>query len=154
MNKSDMLRMLHNEEKVFLVEINNLYTMLDVKLGLHGADVPITFNYDERALGAYIPPSYNDEEHFEFSLLFIGFCLNKQISAEDRINLYKHEYAHYMTRLIPIPDKYKWQPGIHGSAWKYCCSLIGAVPAEYYAEDQKLKVIDYDAELTPKKVDH
>ena len=42
------------------------------------------------------------------------------------MDLYKHEYAYYMRYNMPIPKQYQWQPGIHGSAWKYCCSLIGA----------------------------
>ena len=39
----------------------------------------------------------------------------------------RHEYAHYMEHHITIPREYQWQPGLHGSAWKYCCSLVGAV---------------------------
>ncbi|MCR5580602.1 MAG: hypothetical protein K6F66_03345 [Pseudobutyrivibrio sp.] len=149
-----MLQMLHNEEPVLHAEITALYSVLDHKLGLHGAELPINFGMDEKALGAYIPASYDDEEHFEFSLFFIGFCLNEQLSKADRINLYKHEYAHYMARHIPIPSEYTWQPGIHGSAWKYCCSLIGAIPSDYYVEGQSLKKVDYDSVLKRPSVDH
>ena len=80
--------------------------------------------------------------------------MNGQISKNDRINLYKHEYAHYMTRHINIPDRYNWQPGVHGSAWKYCCSLIGAIPADYYIEESSIKKIDYESVLERPSVDH
>ncbi|WP_406543747.1 hypothetical protein [Pseudobutyrivibrio sp.] len=154
MTKKDMLKMLHDEEPVLRAEITALYSVLDHKLGLRGAEVPITFGMDEKVLGSYLPPSYDDEEQFQFSLFFIGFCMNGQISKNDRINLYKHEYAHYMTRHINIPDRYNWQPGVHGSAWKYCCSLIGAIPADYYIEESSIKKIDYKSVLERPSVDH
>ena len=154
MTKKDMLKLLHNEEPVLRAEITALYSVLDHKLGLHGADVPITFGMDEKVLGSYLPPSYDNEEQFQFSLFFIGFCMNDQLTKADRVNLYKHEYAHYMTRHIDIPEKYNWQPGVHGSAWKYCCSLIGAVPSDYYIEDASIKKIDYESVLTRPTVDH
>lgn len=154
MTKKDMLKMLHDEEPVLRAEITALYSVLDHKLGLRGAEVPITFGMDEKVLGSYLPPSYDDEEQFQFSLFFIGFCMNEQISKNDRINLYKHEYAHYMTRHINIPDRYNWQPGVHGSAWKYCCSLIGAIPADYYIEESSIKKIDYESVLERPSVDH
>ena len=154
MTKKDMLKMLHDEEPVLRAEITALYSVLDHKLGLRGAEVPITFGMDEKVLGSYLPPSYDDEEQFQFSLFFIGFCMNGQISKNDRINLYKHEYAHYMTRHINIPDRYNWQPGVHGSAWKYCCSLIGAIPADYYIEESSIKKIDYESVLERPSVDH
>lgn len=154
MTKKDMLKMLHDEEPVLRAEITALYSVLDHKLDLHGAEVPITFGMDEKVLGSYMPPSYDEEEHFQFSLFFIGFCMNGQISKQDRINLYKHEYAHYMNRHISIPDKYNWQPGVHGSAWKYCCSLIGAIPADYYIEDSSIKKIDYESVLERPSIDH
>ena len=154
MTKKDMLKMLHDEEPVLRAEITALYSVLDHKLGLRGAEVPITFGMDEKVLGSYLRPSYDDEEQFQFSLFFIGFCMNGQISKNDRINLYKHEYAHYMTRHINIPDRYNWQPGVHGSAWKYCCSLIGAIPADYYIEESSIKKIDYESVLERPSVDH
>ena len=139
MTKKDMLKMLHDEEPVLRAEITALYSVLDHKLDLHGAEVPITFGMDEKVLGSYMPPSYDEEEHFQFSLFFIGFCMNGQISKQDRINLYKHEYAHYMNRHISIPDKYNWQPGVHGSAWKYCCSL-----SNYLLATQLLMFITFE----------
>lgn len=46
-----------------------------------------------------------------------------------------------------IPEKYKWQAGTHGSAWKYCCSLIGAAPTPYYKAGEALMNHDYDKVL-------
>lgn len=30
------------------------------------------------------------------------------------MDLYKHEYAHYMQAHMKIPEKYQWQTGKHG----------------------------------------
>ena len=43
-----------------------------------------------------------------------------------------------------IPEKYKWQAGTHGSAWKYCCSLIGAAPTPYFKAGEALMDHNYD----------
>ena len=127
MNIDNNLRhLLENETKIHLAEIRFLYQKLDRQLGLNGARVPITFGFDTDRLGAYSPKAAPEGEGFHFSLLFIGYCVAKPLSKDDRMDLYKHEYAHYMQYNMDIPDKYNWQPGIHGSAWKYCCSLIGA----------------------------
>lgn len=76
--------------------------------------------------------------------------MTKPLSKDDRMDLYKHEYAHYMQYNMDIPDKYNWQPGIHGSAWKYCCSLIGAAPTPYYKAGEGLIKHDYDKVLKRK----
>lgn len=76
--------------------------------------------------------------------------MTKPLSKDDRMDLYKHEYAHYMQYNMDIPDKYNWQPGIHGSAWKYCCSLIGAAPTPYYKAGEGLIKHDYDKVLKKK----
>ena len=34
----------------------------------------------------------------------------KPLSKDDRMDLYKHEYAHYMQYNMDIPGKYNWQP--------------------------------------------
>ncbi len=145
---------LRREEPVLRAEIQTLYSSLDKRFNLHGSDLPIVFSHDEKTLGAYVPMDYDNDEHFEFSFAFIGFCMKEQISSADRENLYKHEYAHYMAHHLSIPREYTWQPGVHGSAWRYCCSLIGAVPSALFIEGQSLKKIDYDARLTQPKVDH
>ena len=56
----------------------------------------------------------------------------------------KHEYAHYMRYNMPVPKQYQWQPGIHGSAWKYCCSLVGAAPTPYYKAGEALMNHNYE----------
>ena len=148
MNINNNLRhLLENETKIHLAEIRFLYQKLDRQLGLNGAKVPITFGFDTDRLGAYTPGFGQDEEEFHFSLLFIGYCVAKPLSKDDRMDLYKHEYAHYMQYNMDIPDKYNWQPGIHGSAWKYCCSLIGAAPTPYYKAGEALMNHDYDKVL-------
>ena len=148
MNIDNNLRqLLENETKIHLAEIRFLYQKLDRQLGLNGARVPITFGFDTDRLGAYTPGFEQDEEEFLFSLLFIGYCVAKPLSKDDRMDLYKHEYAHYMQYNMDIPDKYNWQPGIHGSAWKYCCSLIGAAPTPYYKAGEALMNHDYDKVL-------
>lgn len=154
MNIDNNLRqLLENETKIHLAEIRFLYQKLDIQLGLNGARVPITFGFDTDRLGAYTPGFGQDEEEFHFSLLFIGYCVTKPLSKDDRMDLYKHEYAHYMQYNMDIPDKYNWQPGIHGSAWKYCCSLIGAAPTPYYKAGEGLIKHDYDKVLKKKITD-
>lgn len=112
-----------------------------------GASVPIRFGYDEAVLGSYTPASSHEKEGFYFSLLFIGYAVKKPLSKEDRLDLYKHEYAHYMQYNMKIPAQYNWQAGKHGSAWKYCCSLVGAAPTPYYRIGESLLKHDYDKAL-------
>ena len=81
-----------------------------------------------------------------FFSAFYWICCEESSSA-DRIDLYKHEYAHYMQYHMEIPAKYHWQPGIHGSAWKYCCSLVGAAPTPYYKVGEGLMKHDYQKAL-------
>lgn len=109
---NNLQQLLENETKIHLAEIRFLYQKLDRQLGLNGARVPITFGFDTDKLGAYTPGFGQDEEEFHFSLLFIGYCVAKPLSKDDRMDLYKHEYAHYMQYNMDIPDKYNWQPGI------------------------------------------
>ena len=48
---------------------------------------------------------------------------------------------------MKIPAQYNWQAGKHGSAWKYCCSLVGAAPTPYYKIGESLLKHDYDKVL-------
>lgn len=101
MNIDNNLRhLLENETKIHLAQIRFLYQKLDRQLGLNGAKVPITFGFDTDRLGAYTPGFGQDEEEFHFSLLFIGYCVAKPLSKDDRMDLYKHEYAHYICSTI------------------------------------------------------
>lgn len=106
---SNIRKLLENETKIHTAEIRFLYQKLDRQFGLNAAKVPINFGFDEDRLGAYTPGLGNDEEEFYFSLLFIGYSLAKPLSKADRMDLYKHEYAHYMQYNMDIPDKYNWQ---------------------------------------------
>ena len=144
---------LQKEIPILRALIQNLYEELDRKLHLNGAKVPITFGYDTDTLGSYTRRSAHEKEHFHFSLLFIAYGVKNPLSKEDRIDLFKHEYAHYMQYNMQIPEKYKWQAGTHGSAWKYCCSLIGAAPTAYYKAGEGLIKHDYDKALTKKFTD-
>lgn len=138
---------LQAEIPVFRREIQTLYRRLDKEYGLHGADVPMTFSFDESVLGSYTPKTPAEREHFHFSLYFIGYCNKDSMHASDKLDLYKHEYAHYMAEHMRIPKEHCWQTGKHGSAWKYCCSLIGAVPTPYYKIGESLQKQDYEKAL-------
>ena len=144
---------LQKEIPILRALIQNLYEEMDRKLHLNGAKVPITFGYDTDTLGSYTRRSAHEKEHFHFSLLFIAYGVKNPLSKEDRIDLFKHEYAHYMQYNMQIPEKYKWQAGTHGSAWKYCCSLIGAAPTPYYKAGEGLIKHDYDKVLKKKITD-
>ncbi len=128
-------------------EIRSLYQRLDRQLGLNGAKVPVSFGFETDVLGSYTPGEEGKKEHFHYSLLFIGYLDSRQIPKHDKIDLYKHEYAHYMVSHLEIPKEHQWQPGKHGSAWKYCCSLIGANPTAYFEKGKGLVRSDYGKAL-------
>ena len=138
---------LQKDIPILTAQIKALYTELDQRFHLNGARLPITFGFDTDLLGSYTQAGLDTKEHFHFSLLFAGYGVEKPLSKEDRIDLYKHEYAHYMRANMRIPKEYEWQPGIHGSAWKYCCSLIGAVPTPYYKAGEALMPRNYEKVL-------
>ena len=135
------------ESNTLLREIHALYSGFDRRFHLRGAEVPVTFGFDTDQLGSYTQGKDYSEEEFHFSLLFIGRSLPHPLSKEDRIDLYKHEYAHYMQYNMPIEQKYQWQYGTHGSAWKYCCSLIGAAPTPLYRAGEGSMEHDYEKAL-------
>ena len=137
---------LNREIPLLTAQIRALYSELDRKFGLQAARVPITFGYEEDILGSYTQKDSGDE-HFHFSLLFAGYSLPQPLKPEDRKDLYLHEYAHYMQFNMEIPKEYTFAPGIHGSAWKYCCSLIGAAPSPYYKVGEGLQKHDYEKVL-------
>ena len=147
MENKQLIRMLEKETPILTAQIRVLYRELDKKFHLRGAAVPITFGTERDLLGAYRRSQHGEQEHFHFSLLFIGYAVEHPLSKEDRMDLYKHEYAHYMQYNMPIPKEYTWQAGTHGSAWKYCCSLIGAAPTPYYRAGEALLKHDYKKAL-------
>lgn len=135
---------LQKEIPILTALIQNLYKELDRKFHLNGAKVPVTFGFETDSLGFYTRRGSHEDEHFHFSLFFVAYGVKNPLSKEDRIDLFKHEYAHYMQYNMQIPEKYKWQAGTHGSAWKYCCSLIGAAPTPYYKAGEALMDYNYD----------
>ncbi len=144
---SERMRLLQNEIPVLTAQIRKLYAEFDKKFHLHGADVPISFSCDKEVLGSYTRAGIGEREHFHFSLLFVGYAVDHPLSKEERLDIYKHEYAHYMQYNMDIPKAYEWQPGTHGSAWKYCCSLVGAAPTPYYKAGEALMKHDYEKVL-------
>lgn len=147
-NEIEKLRpLLEKDVSVILADIRALYQKLDQRFHLHGADIPITFGYEEDVLGSYTPKNGSSMECFHFSLLFVGYSVAHPLKRSDRVDLYLHEYAHYMQYNMEIPKEYTFKPGIHGSAWTYCCSLVGAVPSPYYKVGESLKKQDYEKKL-------
>lgn len=142
---NEMKQLMNREVPVLTAEIKKLYQDLDQRFGLNAAKLEICFGFNEDSLGAYT--RNEDEEYFSFSLLFVARCIEHPLSKSDREDLYKHEYAHYMQYHMVIPKEYEWQPGIHGSAWKYCCSLIDAAPTPYYKVGESLLEHDYEAAI-------
>lgn len=140
-------KQLMDEIPVLRTEIKALYRKFDRRFGLQGAEVPVEFGFDEERLGAYTPAVHGQKEKFYFSLLFIGYIHANALSKEDKLDLYKHEYAHYMQYHMHIPKEYQFKGGIHGSAWMYCCSLIGAAPSPYYRFGAGLEDHDYQSRL-------
>lgn len=140
-------RELEKEIPILRAQVLALYKELDKKTGLKAARVPIEFGFDQEILGSYTKAEDREKEHFCFSLLFIGYAMEKPLCKEDRMDLFKHEYAHYMVQYMQIPEKYRWQPGTHGSAWKYCCSIVGAVPTPYYKAGEALMKPNYEKVL-------
>ncbi len=147
LDEQELIRLLQKDIPVLTAQIRNLYAELDRKFHLNAAKIPITFGLDKDVLGSYTRAGDGEEEHFHFSLLFVGYAVANPLSKEDRMDLYKHEYAHYMQQNMDIPKQYQWQPGLHGSAWKYCCSLVGAAPTPYYRAGEALLQHDYDKAL-------
>ena len=143
----DLIRALQNEIPILTAQIRALYAELDKKYHLRGAEVPISFGFEKDLLGSYTQAGMNEEEHFHFSLFFVGYAVKNPLGKEERMDLYKHEYAHYMQYNMSIPKEYTWQAGIHGSAWKYCCSLIGAAPTPFYKAGEALMKHDYEKAL-------
>lgn len=144
---TELMKLLQKEIPVLTAHIRAVYEELDKKFHLSGAKIPITFGFEKDVLGSYTKAGADEEEHFHFSLLFVGYAVKHPLSKEDRLDLYKHEYAHYMHQNMAIPKEYLWQPGLHGSAWKYCCSLVGAAPTPYYKAGEALLKQDYDKVL-------
>lgn len=139
--------LLEKDEPVILADIRATYRKLDERFHLHAAEVPITFGFEEDVLGSYTPKNGSSMECFHFSLLFVGYSVAHPLKRSDRLDLYLHEYAHYMQYNMEIPKEYCFKPGIHGSAWIWCCSLVGAAPTPYYKVGESLMKKNYEKKL-------
>ncbi len=143
----EMRSQLRREIPSLTAEIRTLYKKLDRQFHLHGAEEQLVLDYNTEVLGSYTPGTERKPGTFRFSLIFIGYLHEHHLHQWDKMDLYKHEYAHYMQYHYEIPEEHLWSPGKHGSAWKYCCSLIGAAPTEYYSFGEGLLQHDYDKAL-------
>ena len=144
----ELYKRLEKQIPALRLQIQQMYVSYDRKYHLHGASVPVVFGMDQDVLGSYTPSGDTDEgEHFYFSLRYVASYEERPITNEDRLDIFRHEYAHYMQYNMQIPKEYTWKSGKHGSAWKYCCSLTGAVPTEFYRAGETLKKHDYDSAL-------
>ena len=138
---------LYKSVPILKAEISALYQEFDQRFHLKGSKVPIEFGTDEEVLGSYKRATEHEGDSFYFNLSFIAYQSPVQLSKADREDLYRHEYAHYMQYHMAIPREYQFQPGIHGSAWKYCCSLTGAAPTPYYKVGESLQKHNYTKAL-------
>ena len=84
---------LQKEIPILTALIQNLYQELDRKFHLNGAKIPVTFGFETDSLGSYTRQSAHEKEHFHFSLLFVAYGVNNPLSKEDRIDLFKQQYA-------------------------------------------------------------
>lgn len=94
---------------------------LDVKTGLKGARLPISFMNSKRTLGQYLN---SDKGAFRFSNHYFK---DPDWPAEAALDVIRHEYAHYMNHMF-------YGKSGHGSSWKRCCMETGALPFRYYDE--------------------
>ena len=90
---TELYASLQKETTILTAQIRALYRELDKKYHLRGAQIPITFGFETDALGSYTRAGHHEKEHFHFSLLFVGYGVKNPLSKEDRMDLYKHEYA-------------------------------------------------------------
>lgn len=170
-SKESIYRELAKEIPELEKEIRQLYQKLDQITGLQGSQLPITFGYEKDVMGSFTRSGiHNEEDHgllhhrhttsseggscFHFSLLFLGSQVPHPLGPMDRQDLYKHEYAHYMEAVMDIPKDYRFRPGLHGSAWQYCCSLIKAVPTPFFEQGKGERTYDYDKLLKKEKRPH
>lgn len=87
---------------------------MDEITGLHGAELPITYNRNHKCLGSF----YFEERKFAFSLYWFD---NPNWAEEATRDVIRHEYAHYMNLE---------RNGLknHGPEWEACCREVGATP--------------------------
>lgn len=111
----ELVKVLYKEIPILTAQIRAVYRELDKKFHLRGAQVPITFGVEKELLGSYTRGEQGEKEHFHFSLLFVGYAVKHPLSKEDRMDLYKHEYAPLYAASdchsgrIPLAGRHAWQ---------------------------------------------
>ncbi len=127
---------------------------LDMKTGLHAADLPIKFGKARCTLGRFSYPS-EDKMEFYFSNYYFQDPMHP---VEEKLDTIRHEYAHYMDYMLNGSSS-------HGSSWKNCCRLVGAFPTRCFSkqrsdsylqkhEKERLLNEKYDVYVSGKKIMH
>ena len=98
---------------------------LDIKTGLKGAKLPISFSNSKRTVGQYT--GYGDGA-FRFSNHYFQ---DPDWPVEAARDVIRHEYAHYMDHIL-------YGGSGHGKSWKRCCVEVGALPVRYYDEKRTM----------------
>lgn len=109
---------------------------LDAITGLHDASLPISFNDAKYTLGMFCSANGGA---FCFSNCYF---LNPDWPVEKALDTIRHEYAHYMERKL-------YGYGGHGSTWKHCCRVIGAIPERYYKADRPVSEMKKTEQYDP-----
>ena len=78
-NNAELMNLLQKEIPILTANIRDLYEELDKKYHLSGAKIPITFGFDKDVLGSYTRAGLGEEEHFHFSLLFVGYAVSNNL---------------------------------------------------------------------------
>lgn len=115
---------------------------LDVKTGLHAADLPIKFGKARCTLGRFSYPS-EDRMEFYFSNYYFQDPMHP---VEEKLDTIRHEYAHYMDYMINGYSS-------HGPSWKNCCRIVGAIPTRCFSKqrsDTYLKMHEKERMLNDK----
>ena len=127
---------------------------LDIKTGLHAADLPIKFGNAKCTLGRFSYPS-KDKLEFYFSNFYFQDPMHP---VEEKLDTIRHEYAHYMDYMLNGSSS-------HGPSWKKCCRIIGAFPTRCFSkqrsdtylkmhERERLQNEKYDKYVSGRKVIH
>ena len=98
---------------------------LDMKTGLHAADLPIKFGKAKCTLGRFSYPS-EDKLEFYFSNFYFQ---DPNHPVEEKLDTIRHEYAHYMDYMLNGHSS-------HGATWKNCCRIVGAVPIRCFSKQR------------------
>ena len=98
---------------------------LDIKTGLHAADLPIKFGKAKGTVGRFSYAS-DDKLGFYFSNYYFQ---NPNHPVEEKLDTIRHEYAHYMDYMLNGSSS-------HGPSWKQCCYVVGAFPTRCFSQER------------------